>query len=1065
MAGAALLELACRRIKDLDRPAYVKNSELRYIAVNDAYARFFGKTVSEFIGHRSRELFDRYEEEDREDKERRALVFGNEEWAVCIAEEGKERSRVMIESFVSDGDRPYVLGIFELAAEASSSPDRDPDDAGLLRALLDSSHEALFLTDADNRLVIGNKAFFQTIGASPNSSLETLQIDISPDDRAEMQGAAAPISLRVHISSSVDRLCDFEGDYTIFFSPIVHRDGRQFNLCSLRNSNQATGSGPRAFVASQEVDELQADFREMLKALPVGVIILDENYKILHISDEFARLWSVPAPLTSSLEGKPFFELISVGYQQCAYERSETPEEIFAQRLAVLESGSDEPVELFGANGRRTLFRCRRLREKRILLTYTDITQIREREREAAEAQVAVTRLGELMHDVTQAIAQGMLIARNGVILLSNASVASILHVPSHYLESGMPWQGLFRFCVRRGDFGSDPRAAIAFLKPFITRGRTISLPPYLVEGRWVKVEASFTEKKHWVAIFTDVTEMKQKESDLQRLLTLSEAADRTKSEFLANMGHEIRTPMNGVLSMAELLSRTKLDARQRTFVDVIGKSGKALLTIINDILDFSKIETGDMKLRKSIFDPLEAAEDIATLLSAQAVEKNLQLLVRAAPDLPSAVIGDAGRFRQILTNLVGNAIKFTEHGHVLIDLAFVQGAGSEIMLVLRVEDTGIGIASDRLSIIFEKFSQADTSAVRRHEGTGLGLAITAGLVELFEGYIEVSSEVGEGSVFTAHLPLKAAPSMSARDVSVSSVAGARVLLIDGEEVSRRILAERLTFAQFDIVGAENGEIALAILEEAAALKVHVDAVIIDQNVTDGVDLKIVEAIRARPRFSNLPVILLASIQMSEAMARFDTSEYQTCLMKPVRANVLLKAVEDVVRGARASARPKTMNRIEEGSLPSDADQRSLSVDNIEILVAEDNEVNQIVFTQILQAAGFRFLVVGNGREAVQAWEEYRPQLILMDISMPVMNGLDATRLIRLREGAAGTRIPIIGVTAHARDADRQEYLAAGMNDYIFKPISPEILEEKIGLWMKSKDFPQQIGSSGSDAT
>lgn len=236
-----------------------------------------------------------------------------------------------------------------------------------------------------------------------------------------------------------------------------------------------------------------------------------------------------------------------------------------------------------------------------------------------------------------------------------------------------------------------------------------------------MNMDATVSRGQHWVALFTDVTELKSREEELRQLLSRAEAADRAKSEFLANMSHEIRTPMNGVLGMAELLAKTNLDTRQKTFVDIIVKSGNALLTIINDILDFSKIDAGQMKLRKAAFDITEAVEDVATLLSSRRREEH-RALVRAAPDLPAAVIGDAGRFRQIVTNLVGNAVKFTERGHVFVDVGFETAAGGEIMASIRIEDTGIGIPPEKLESVFDKFSQVDASSTRRHEGTGLVL-------------------------------------------------------------------------------------------------------------------------------------------------------------------------------------------------------------------------------------------------------------------------------------------------------------------------------------------------------
>ncbi|RWF38853.1 MAG: response regulator, partial [Mesorhizobium sp.] len=306
-----------------------------------------------------------------------------------------------------------------------------------------------------------------------------------------------------------------------------------------------------------------------------------------------------------------------------------------------------------------------------------------------------------------------------------------------------------------------------------------------------------------------------------------AEAADRAKSEFLANMSHEIRTPMNGVLGMAELLAKTELTTRQKTFTDVIVKSGNALLTIINDILDFSKINAGQMMLDPAPFRLAEAVEDVATLVSARVAEKNIELIVRVDPRLPSFVVGDAGRFRQIVTNLVGNAVKFTEKGHVLVDVGGEVTDGV-VQLKVRVEDTGIGIPAEKLQNVFEKFAQVDGSSTRRHEGTGLGLAIAARLVDLMGGKIGVESEIGRGSVFWFAVPLPAHSQDSRDEIVPVDVTGARVLVIDDNPVNREILLEQLRSWSFDCAAAESGAVGLAFLDRASQLGAAVDCIILD---------------------------------------------------------------------------------------------------------------------------------------------------------------------------------------------------------------------------------------------
>ena len=383
--------------------------------------------------------------------------------------------------------------------------------------------------------------------------------------------------------------------------------------------------------------------------------------------------------------------------------------------------------------------------------------------------------------------------------------------------------------------------------------------------------------------------------------LSKAEAANRAKSEFLANMSHEIRTPMNGVLGMAELLARTDLTPRQKTFTEVIVKSGNALLTIINDVLDFSKINAGQLTLDPAPFHLGEAVEDVATLISARVAEKNLELIVRIDPRLPTHVTGDVGRFRQIITNMLGNAVKFTERGHVLVDVTGEMVDGT-VALNIRVEDTGIGIPADKLQSVFEKFAQVDGSSTRRHEGTGLGLAIAARLVDLMGGRIGVESEIGKGSVFwfTAMLPVYEAQQTSS--VVPADVTGARVLVIDDNPVNREILIEQLKSWGFDCAAAESGAIGLAFLDRAAQLGASVDCVILDYQMPGMNGADVAKAIAADSRISSIPVVLLTSvdqIDFSRMVLDFGIAAHLT---KPARSAVLLGTVIAAVQKARSQA-------------------------------------------------------------------------------------------------------------------------------------------------------------------
>jgi signal transduction histidine kinase/DNA-binding response OmpR family regulator len=935
-----LLDIACRRIAHLDRPAYIKNSELRYVAVNDAYARFFGHDVSDFIGNRSHDLLDAGESADREDRERRALVFGSEEVALCFDGSGRQRSRIQIESFAPSEDRVYIFGVF-LEAPAKT---------------------------------------------------------------------------------------------------------------------------------------LHQDLDNILRSMPIGVLIHDGNYIVEYVNDAFYDIWEFPKE--DRFEGRPYRDLIAKHYELARFGfDGRSIDDIYQARLAALrKAGEHLQTEMNFADGKSVIIDARRISNGRTLMSYTDISSVKRQFQEITETRLALERLGELMADAMQAMSQGLLIVQDGTIMLANDRLKDMLKLPAELLEVGRGWPAAFDHCAERGDFGDDAEAVRTSWGESIAAGKPISCVFQITGDRWMQIDAAIGEHRRWTVVLTDVTEMKEREADLQLLLARSNAADRAKSEFLTHMSHEIRTPMNGVLGMAELLGKTDLDARQKTFVDIIVKSGNALLTIINDILDFSRIDTGEMHLRKMAFDPAEAVEDIATLLAAAASEKNVELMVRIAPGMPAAMLGDAGRFRQIVTNLVGNAIKFTERGHVLVELDSQPAPGDTVLLVLRVEDTGIGIPDEKLDTIFDKFSLADSSFARRLEGSGLGLAITAGLVDLFGGSLSVESEWGRGSVFTVHLPMPLVVARGKVAELPPNVRDARVLIVEDDAIHRGILTEQLTQWGFDGHVAEDGKTALAILDAAFDMGISVDAMIVDYSMPGMNGYQVASAVRADPRFCALPIVFLTSMGAAGCDREFAAVNGQAHLMKPVRANVLRGTIIDVVRASRRKKLGERSAPVErrlpieaEAAAAIEATDQMTSAkpgNAIDVLVAEDNEVNQIVFTQILQATGLRFLVVENGQAAVDAWRQLRPSLILMDVSMPVMNGHQATRMIRQFETQAGHgwHVPIVGVTAQALDVDRIACMQSGMDDCMSKPISPELLETKIQRYLGDTAFQaDRSKNQGSD--
>ncbi len=739
---------------------------------------------------------------------------------------------------------------------------------------------------------------------------------------------------------------------------------------------------------------------ESIDSIRDGFAVFDHDLRLIAANVAFRAVFAG----VDASEGVYYSELLKLAGEVGLFDIGDMPvRDWVADTLARVEQEFANPAVLHLAKGPWLQLVNRRTRDGDVVILLQDIT-------EQMRMKVAI-----------EAIPDGfVLFDRDERLIMANSTYTNSVPEVQEAALPGARLEDILRAGLDRGAFLDGVGREEAWLAERLDHHRRAEgeLTIQTATGRWLRKMDRPTPDGGRVSLSVDVTELKAQTEALEAARAAAEAANRAKSAFLANMSHEIRTPMNGVVGMADLLCETQLTEEQRLFAETIKSSGEALLVIINDILDYSKIEAERLTLHPEPFDLERTIHEVVMLLQPKARAKGLDLMIDFDMFLPTRFVGDPGRTRQVLTNLIGNAVKFTEKGHVLVRVVGIEDAPGHQQLHVTVEDTGIGIAPENLEHVFGEFNQVESAANRKFEGTGLGLAITQKLIERMGGEVWVDSEIGRGSSFGFRVPLAVAEEARAPEVPVSV---RRALVVDDQFINRTILERQLVPCGIEVALCRSGADALALLAQGQVF----DVVLTDHHMPDMDGLTL--AGRIRDGGWTMPVLLLTSSPV-------DVRDAPAGLLTAVVQKPILRA--DLYRRLNALSAPAVVPVVA-ALVPVLHTQRPMRV-----LAAEDNRTNQLVFRKMVQDTGIDLTFANNGREAVDLFQSLDPDMIFMDISMPEMDGREASRAIRALEVATGGHIPIVALTAHAMDGDDTDILAAGIDQYMTKPLRKAAIVE-----------------------
>jgi PAS domain S-box-containing protein len=940
----------------------------------------------------------------------------------------------------------------ETAAQGSCTSLGDPN-VQLLVSAIEQTGGAVLITDISGRIQYVNAAFTALTGYSSEDV-------VGRHTRILKSNSQAPEYYRqLWATISAGRvwrgeLINCRKDGTLYteeltIAPIRDPGGVTTNYIAIKQDVTEQRAAKKELQEQEaKVRKHLAEIEQIYKYAPVGLVYVDRDYRVMRINEQLAKVGGLPVEETI---GKTMQEIVP----DLAPQLIEIFRQVFERGEPILDV---EIRENSPRTGQERFSLCSYFPIKSDTGEVTGITasvrDITPRKRMEEALRISEKNYRLLFE---RNMAGVFRYGEEGTILDANEACARLLGYPSVKEIIGLHRSDVLF------DPGEDKRTWARLSQEKTLMNREACLRRKDGGAVWAIVNLSWVENvglpSYVEGSCVDITERKIAENEIKKAKEAAESANRAKSQFLANMSHEIRTPMNGVIGMAALLLDTELNAEQRSYAEIVRNSAKSLLAIINDILDFSKIEAHKLSLEKTDFDLNIPLREAAEMLAVEAHRKGLELTCDIDPAVPVHLRGDPNRLRQVLVNLLANGIKFTEAGEVAIRINLEAEYESTATLRFRLKDTGIGFSEDRSPSFFEPFVQADGSSTRKYGGTGLGLAISKQLVEMMGGSIGAVSAPGQGATFWFAIAFEKQPRQNSSSKEMGFGQQVPKVLVVDESAGHRALMHSFLM-RFGCSASEvaNADSALAMLRTAIADDDPFRAVLVDWKANESNGRSFANQIASNSELQGLPVLLMIPLGQEVNANSEGWREFAGHITKPVWESSLRNALSTVLR-ERSAKHPLPATSASE--VPS-AHAPGLDA---RILVVEDNPTNQMVAVAILQKLGYRAEVAGNGIEAIKLLQRSEFDLVLMDCEMPIMDGYQTSRIIRRQMiGTGNPKVPIIALTAHAMQGDREKCIAAEMNDYVAKPIEPDSLAEILAKWIRTRSPISELQMVGDDA-